>query len=108
MPNVTIFIPSAQMPSETTRAQLTDLCSNLCTDPLRAAEQNVHIIFVGTQHGRGHPVFVDVKYRTEPFRTEAIMQHFMQALDEAVTKQTGLTARIRCFGYCASAIHARN
>ena len=108
MPNVTIFIPSAQMPSEAARAQITAQCCDLCTGPLGAAEQNVHIIFVGTQHGKGHPVFVEVKYRTAPFRTEDILQHVMHAIDETVSKHTGLTSRIRCFGYGASAIHARN
>ena len=36
------------------------------------------------------------------------MNQFMEALDDAIARCTGLTARIRCFGYAASNIHARN
>jgi hypothetical protein len=36
------------------------------------------------------------------------MNRFMEALDDAIARRTGLTARIRCFGHAASNIHARN
>ena len=36
------------------------------------------------------------------------MNRFMEELDDAIKRNTGLTARIRCFGYEASSIHALN
>jgi len=36
------------------------------------------------------------------------MAEFMEGLDKAIKGNIGLTARIRCFGYEASNIHARN
>jgi hypothetical protein len=36
------------------------------------------------------------------------MDSFMEGLDRAIRRQTGLASRIRCFGYAAAAIHARN
>jgi hypothetical protein len=36
------------------------------------------------------------------------MDRFMERLDEAIKVNIDLTARIRCFGYEASSIHARN
>ncbi|PKU21402.1 hypothetical protein [Telmatospirillum siberiense] len=108
MPNVTLFIPAEKMPSDQTLTGLADRCTELCTGHLRAALKNVHVITVGIRHGHGHPIFAEVRYRLEPFRTPPVMERFMEALDDAIRHSTGLTARIRCFGYAASSIHARN
>jgi hypothetical protein len=108
MPNVTIYIPAEKMPPEGSLSELTDQCTHLCTMILNAALDNVHIIYVAVRHGRGHPAFAEIKYRLEPFRTKAVMDSFMERLDEIIKRNTGLTARIRCFGYAALAIHARN
>ncbi|ABD87036.1 hypothetical protein [Rhodopseudomonas palustris] len=108
MPNVTIFVADDKMPSDEALAALTAQCTELCTELLQAAIGNVHVIYVGTRHGRGHPVFAEVQYRLAPFRTPPVMQQFMAALDNAIRHATGLTARIRCFGYAAASLHARN
>ncbi len=108
MPNVTIFIPADRMPSDETLADLTEQCTELCTGILRVALEKVHIVYVAVQHGRGHPAFAEIQYRLEPFRTQLVMAQFMEGLDEAIRHTTNFTARIRCFGYEASSIHARN
>ncbi|HEX7814992.1 hypothetical protein [Dyella sp.] len=108
MPNLTMFIPSDTMPSDEALARLTARCTQLCLDILKAALGNVHIIYVPVRHGRGHRVFAEIRYRLEPSRTPAIMDAFMEELDNAIQSDTGLVARIRCFGYAASAIHARH
>lgn len=108
MPNVTIFMPAANMPAAESLEKLTDQCAQLCIDVLHAAPQNVHIIYVPTQHGRGHLVFAEIHYRLETFRTPAVMADFMAQLDDLVQQHTGLVARIRCFGHAAAAIYARN
>lgn len=108
MPNLTIFIPTERMPPDANLAELTEQGTRLCTDILQAALDNVHVIFVAARHGRGHPVYAEIRYRIEPFRTPSVMDAFMVRLDEAIERHTGLTARIRCFGYASTAIHARN
>lgn len=108
MPNVTIFIPADKMPPDAALADLTEQCTELCTGILRAALANVHVIYVAVRHGQGQPVFAEVQYRLEPFRTPPIMDRFMESLDDAIRCTIDLTARIRCFGYAASSIHARN
>jgi hypothetical protein len=108
MPNVTIYIPTAHMPSDEGLAKLSSECIKLCTSVLEAALKNVHVIYVDVRHGHGHLVFAEVQYRLETFRPPAVMNQFMEALDDAIARCTGLTARIRCFGYAASNIHARN
>jgi hypothetical protein len=108
MPNVTFYIAAGQMPSDETLAELSSDCIELCTSVLGAALKNVHVIYVDVRHGHGHPVFAEVQYRLETFRTPPVMNQFMEALDDAIARRTGLTARIRCFGYAASNIHARN
>jgi hypothetical protein len=108
MPNVTWFIPSEHMPEEATLRTLTSECTELCTGVLKAALDKVHIIFVSVQHGRGHPAYVEIKYRLETFRPPEVMTEFMAALDASIVRHTGLKARIRCFGYAASDIYARN
>lgn len=108
MPNVTIFLPAEKMPPDGTLSKLTDQCTQLCTGILGAVLQNVHIIYVAVRHGRGHPAFAEVKFRLEPFRTKPVMDAFMEKLDEAIMRNTGLASRIRCFGYADPAIHARN
>ena len=60
------------------------------------------------RQGRGHPAYAEIKYRLEPFRTPSVMDDFMARLDEAIKRHAGLTARIRCFGYPADTIYARN
>jgi hypothetical protein len=108
MPNVTIFIPADRMPSDGALADLTEQCTELCTGILQAALVNVHVIYVAVRHGRGHPVFAEIQYRLEPFRTPPVMDRFMEGLEEAIRRNLDLTARIRCFGYAASSIYARN
>lgn len=108
MPNVTIYIPADKMPQGETLAALTEQCSELCTGILQAALVNVHIIYVAVRQGRGRPAFAEIQYRLEPFRTPPVMERFMEGLDDVIKGNIGLTARIRCFGYAASSIHARN
>lgn len=108
MPNVTIFIPADKMPPDAALSDLTDRCTELCTDVLRAALDNVHVIYVAVRHGRGHPVFAEILFRLEPFRTPPVMERFMEGLDDAIRCKTDLAARIRCFGHAAPSIYARN
>ena len=108
MPNVTIFMPTEKMPPDANLAALTDQCTELCTGMLEAALENVHIIYVGVRHGRGNPAYAEIQYRLVPFRTKAVMDVFMERLEAIIKANTGLAARIRCFGYTAPAIHARN
>jgi hypothetical protein len=108
MPNVTIYIPADKMPPDEALSDLTEQCTELCTGILRAALVNVHIIYVAVRHGRGQPVFAEIQYRLELFRTPPVMDRFMEGLDDTIKRNTDLTARIRCFGYEASSIYARN
>lgn len=108
MPNVTFYIDARQMPSDESLAGLSRDCVEFCTNVLEAELKNVHVIFLNVRHGHGHPVFVEIQYRLETFRTSPVMNQFMEALDNAIARHTGLTARIRCFGYAVSSIHARN
>ncbi len=108
MPNLTFFITAEKMPPARTRAALTAQCAALCIEILQAAPENVHIVYVRVDEGCGHPVFAELKYRLEPFRTQGVMASFMERLDDAIRHGTALTARIRCFGYAASTIHALN
>lgn len=108
MPNVTIFIAADRMPPDARLVALTDECTQLCTDILSAALDNVHVIYVAVRQGRGCPAYAEIKYRLGPVRTPSVMDDFMARLDDAIERHTGLTARIRCFGYGATAIHAKN
>lgn len=108
MPNVTIFIPAEKMPSDDALSELTEQCTQLCINILKAVPENVHIIYVAVRHGLGHPVFAEIKYRLNPFRTKSVIDSFMHNLDEAIKLNTGFVARIRCFGYEEFAIHALN
>ncbi|VWB14893.1 hypothetical protein BLA6993_00541 [Burkholderia lata] len=108
MPNVTFSIDATRMPADESLAGLSRDCVELCTHVLEAELKNVHVIFLAVRHGHGHPVFADIRYRVGTARTPAVMERFMEALDQAIVRRTGLTARIRCFGYTASNIHARN
>lgn len=108
MPNITFFIAAENMPRDEVLRQLTSTCTELCTGTLKAALANVHIIYLAVQQGRGHPVFAELQYRLEPFRTAEVMSEFMEKLDIAIARETHFTARIRCFGYGAQSIFARN
>jgi hypothetical protein len=108
MPNVTIFIPRDKMPEQQVLAEFTEDCTKLCTDVLKAALDKVHIIYVEILHGRGHSAYVEVKYRLETFRPPAVMNEFMAGVESALLNRAGLKARIRCFGYAAETIYAKN
>ncbi|MGS0891487.1 hypothetical protein ACVBGC_02830 [Burkholderia stagnalis] len=108
MPNLTFHIDADRMPSDERLAELADDCVELCTTVLEAELKNVHVIYVGGRQGHGHPVFAEIRYRAETFRPPAVMNRFMEDLERAIARRTGLTARIRCFGYAASNIYARN
>lgn len=96
------------MPSVERLAGLSRDCVELCTNVLEAKLENVHVIYLDVQRGHGHPVFAEIQYRLETFRTPEVMNQFMEGLERAIARRTGLTARIRCFGYAAPSIHARN
>ncbi|MBN3811479.1 hypothetical protein [Paraburkholderia sp. Ac-20347] len=108
MPNVTFYIRADQMPSNAQLAELSRDCVELCTGKLEAEINHVHVIYSAVRHGHGQPVFAEIRYRLNAFRTTVVMDRFMESLDSAITRRTGLKARIRCFGYAASTIHARN
>jgi hypothetical protein len=108
MPNVTLYIATEYIPSNEKLAELSRDCIELCTRILQAALKNVHVIYVEVLHGHGHPVFAEVQYRLETYRTPQVMNEFTQALDSAIVRCTGLTGRIRCFAYATASIHARN
>ncbi|CAB3797809.1 hypothetical protein LMG28688_04617 [Paraburkholderia caffeinitolerans] len=108
MPNVTFYIHAGHMPPDERLAELSGDCVELCTSVLEAELKNVHVIYVDVRHGHGHPVFVEVLYRLAASRTSAVIDQFMEALENAIVRRTGLMARIRCFGYAAPNIHARN
>ncbi|AOI80656.1 MULTISPECIES: hypothetical protein [Burkholderia] len=108
MPNVTFHIDAERMPPDARLAELSGDCIELCTRVLQAEVRNVHVIYVAVRHGCGHPVFAEIRYRVESFRPPAVMDAFMEALDRAVVRRTGLTARIRCFGHAVPNLHARN
>jgi hypothetical protein len=108
MPNITIYIPADKMPPAEALAVLTEQCTKLCASILRAALANVHVVYVAVRHGRGLPAFAEIQYRLEPSRTPAVMDRFMHELDDAIRRNIDVTARIRCFGYDAASIHARN
>ncbi|MDH6281419.1 hypothetical protein [Prescottella agglutinans] len=108
MPNLTLYIHSGAMPSDETLEKLTEQCTELCTGTLQAALENVHVIYLPVRQGRGHPVFAEILFREELFRPPAVMDRFMQQIDDAITDTTGLTARIRCFSFAKQHIHARN
>lgn len=108
MPNLTIYLPTDNLPEARKLASLADECTALCTGILKAALANVHIDFVSVTHGRGHPVFAQIQFRLDPVRTPPVMAEFMEKLDEAIIRHTGFTARIRCFGYAATHIDACN
>ena len=96
------------MPPHEKLAELSRDCVELCAGVLQAALENIHVISVEVRHGHGHPVFAEIQYRLETFRRPAVMNQFMEALDDAIARCTGVKARIRCFGYPAPNIHARN
>lgn len=108
MPNVTIFLPADKMPVDGALSELTGRCTEICTRTLQAAPDNVHIMYVLVQHGRGHALFVDIRYRLTASRTPRVMESFMEELEESIHDTTGFTPRIRCFGYNAASLHARN
>ncbi|RQS97451.1 hypothetical protein [Burkholderia seminalis] len=108
MPNVTLHIQAERLPSDDDLAALSGDCVALCTDVLHAKLENVHVNFIAVRHGYGHPAYAEIQYRVDAFRQPAIMNRFMEALDHAIVRRTGLSARIRCFGHAAPNIHARN
>lgn len=108
MPNLTLYIDSEAMPSEETLERLTEQCTELCTGTLQAALENVHIVYLAVRQGRGKPVFAEIAFREELFRSPAVMDRFMRQIDDAITGTAGLTARIRCFSFAKQHIHARN
>jgi len=108
MPNITLYVEAEHMPSAAKRDEISHACIALCTQSLIAARENVHVIYVDVRRGHGHPIFAEVQYRLETFRTPQVMHDFMTGLDSAIARCTGLKARIRCFGYAPTHIDARN
>lgn len=98
MPGLTIYFTEQRMPAHTHLAALTERCTQLCTDLLGAALDNVHIQYLGARHGRGYPASAELTYRLSPARTPALMDEFMRQLALAIQQHAGMAARIRCFG----------
>lgn len=108
MPNLTFFIWPQHMPQQPQLNLLTAECDRLCRTVLEAQPGTVHILYVAAQAGQGHPVFADIRYRLTEARTPSVMNQFMTEMDQSIHHLTGLTARIRCFGYGSTNLHARN
>ena len=110
MPNVTVVVPADRLPADPSRIEaFLDACTGICTGVLGAALEKVHIAIVpALPQSRGRDASVEVRYRLEPHRTTDVMTRFLDRLDALLREHLGVTARIRCFGYPAEAIHARN
>lgn len=108
MPSITIFIPGTSMPSNAALDALSSACETLCTDVLSAAPGTIHVAYVPIRHGRGHPVSAEIRFRIASFRTTELMDRFMAELDREILRHTGFVARIRCFGYDTTHLHARH
>lgn len=108
MPNITIYLSPEKMKAEQKMANLTQQYIDLCTTVLQAKLDKVHIIYVSSYLGYGHPAYIEIKYRLENHRTEEIMAVFLQKMDQAMQQVMGITPRIRCFGYSAAQIAAIN
>ncbi|WP_175908832.1 hypothetical protein [Burkholderia sp. BCC1640] len=108
MPSVTILIPEASMPTSAALDALSSACDRLCTDVLSAAPGTVHVLYVPVRHGCGLPVSAEIRFRITSFRTTELMDRFMTELDHEILRHTGFVARIRCFGYDTTHLHARH
>ncbi|ATF87468.1 hypothetical protein [Burkholderia gladioli] len=108
MPNLSFHIQAETMPPAECLAALSLDCIELCTKVLEAELRNVHVVYLAVRLGHGHPVFAELRYRHEPFRPPEVMNRFLDELEGAIVRHTGLLARIRCFAYAASDIYARN
>ncbi|RQR33722.1 MULTISPECIES: hypothetical protein [unclassified Burkholderia] len=108
MPSVTIFIPGTSMPSSAALDALSSACETLCTEVLSAAPGTIHVAYVPIRLGRGHPVSAEIRFRIASFRTTELMDRFMAELDREILRHTGFIARIRCFGYDTTHLHARH
>ncbi|WP_353613290.1 hypothetical protein [Mangrovibacter phragmitis] len=108
MPNLTFYISENHGDKFKNLDDFTHKCSVLCCDILGAEPKNIHIIFVYVKAGCGQPVCAELFYRLTALRTHEVMENFMRQLDFATQQVSGLTTRIRCFGYPAEHIFARN
>lgn len=108
MPNLTFYISADHSDRFTDLPNFTHHCSKLCCDILGAEPEKVHIIYVDVRSGCGHPVYAELFYRLTKWRTPEVMNNFMCELDLAIRLATGLMVRIRCFGFTATQIYARN
>ncbi|SMB41072.1 hypothetical protein SPRA44_480002 [Serratia proteamaculans] len=55
-----------------------------------------------------YPVYVELFYRLTTLRTPEVMDDFMRELEQIIREASGFTGRIRCFGFAAPHIFARN
>lgn len=108
MPNLTFYISADHSDRFTEQPNVTRHCSKLCGNILGAEPEKVHIIYVDVRQGCGHPVYAELFYRLTKWRTPEVMENFMSELDLAIRQTMGLMVRIRCFGFTAPQIHARN
>lgn len=108
MPNLTFYISENHADKFKNLSDFTRQCSALCCTTLGADPKNVHIIFVDVKPGCGQPVYAELFYRLTTWRTHEVMENFMRELDCATHEASGLTTRIRCFGFPAEHLFARN
>ncbi len=108
MPNLTFYISENHSDKFNNLSDFTYKCSTLCCEILSAEPKNIHIIFVDVKAGCGQPVYAELFYRLTAMRTHEVMENFMRELDFATQQAFGLIARIRCFGFPAHQIFARN
>lgn len=108
MPNLTFYISENHSDKFRNINNFTHKYSALCCDILGAELKNVHIIFINVKPGCGQPVYAELFYRLTTSRTQEVIENFTRELDLATHQTSGLTTRIRCFGYPAERIFARN
>jgi hypothetical protein len=108
MPNLTFYISDDHAERFINLSDFTHKCSALCCDILGAELKNVHIIFIGVKAGCGLPLYAELFYRLTILRPQDVMENFMRELDFATQQASGLMVRIRCFGFPAQHLFARN
>lgn len=107
MPVLKIFYEeSLDVRVQAGRADIQAGLERMMRETLKADPDKCQIVMCTAKHMSPKPVYVDMQFRANEYRTPAVVGEAMQQVAEVLSKAIGAGIRIRAFDIDQSTLHA--
>ena len=107
MPVLKVFYDEALDETvRTHRAEMTSRFETMMRERLKADPRNCQVVMAPASHMSPTPVYVDMQFRANDYRSREVVEQAMRDISDAVQGALGTSVRIRSFDIDQATLHA--